>query len=395
MVMPAIQKSVRRTDAYQAEEPLVVVEVSVNGVPGLRLASDVATPSPASLGARHAGDLFALGKEVRAGDEHSADDELPADDACRTDDACRAGAEARAHALVRSAVPVPSGLPAPAGVLAQASHENFPVALRLLPARERAQLMAVYGFARLVDDIGDELQPAEARPAALDWVVHELARARRHEATHPLFTALEEVLDLGDPVVAALEDLISANRLDQVTARYETYEDLLASCALSANPVGRLVLAIFGADSADRLACSDDVCTALQLAEHLQDLGEDARRGRIYLPAEDRRRWGCDEQDLLAPTASVALRQLVADYTRRARRLLGAAVALSDGLALRHQIALAGFAGGGLAALDAIADADFDVLATACHPSRHRVLAHGGRLLLASRRQNRGARGVR
>lgn len=331
---------VRLSNGY-VEEPLVVVEVSHNGVPVLQPAPGVETPSPSS------------GHSLLAGE------------------------------------PAPSGAPAPAAVLARASQENFPVALRLLPAPERDRLVAIYGFARLVDDIGDELLPVEARPAALDWAEQELERARRHEATHPLFVALSTVLDLGDHVVAAMEDLITANRLDQVISRYETYDDLLASCALSANPVGRLVLAVFGALSAERLACSDDVCTGLQLAEHLQDLAEDARRGRIYLAAEDRRRWGCDEQDLLAPTASMPVRQLVADYARRARELLGSVGPLAEGLAVRHQLALAGFAAGGLAALDAIADAEFDVLGVTCRPSRWRLVVHGGRLLLAPIPQER------
>lgn len=338
---------VRLSNGY-VEEPLVVVEVSHNGVPAMRSASGVVTPSSAS-------GRTALGG-MRAPDGGGA----------------------------------PAGVPLPAAVMARAAHENFPVALRILPAGERRQLMAVYGFARLVDDIGDELQPVEARPGALDWVEQELERARCHEASHPLFVALGDLLDTGGPVVAqALADLIAANRLDQVRSRYETYDDLLASCALSANPVGRLVLAVFGALSAERLACSDDVCTGLQLAEHLQDLAEDARRGRIYLAAEDRRRWGCDEQDLLAPTASMPVRQLVADYARRARELLGSVGPLAEGLAVRHQLALAGFAAGGLAALDAIADAEFDVLGVTCRPSRWRLVVHGGRLLLAPIPQER------
>ncbi|MDA8070326.1 MAG: squalene/phytoene synthase family protein [Actinomycetota bacterium] len=342
------------------KEPLVVVEVSHNGVPAMPPASDVAAPSPGTGRSALGGVRAPMGVRGAGG--------VPP---------CQAQQD-------------PAGVPVPGAVLARADHENFPVALRILAAAERRQLMAVYGFARLVDDIGDELQPVEARPGALAWVEQELERAQRHEASHPLFVALGELLDTGDAVVLqALRDLIAANRLDQVTSRYERYDDLLASCALSANPVGRLVLAIFGAGSEERLALSDDVCTGLQLTEHLQDLREDARRGRIYLAAEDRRRWGCDEEDLLASTASVAVRRLVADYARRARELLGAAVPLADGLAPRHQVALAGFAAGGLAALDAIAEADFDVLGVACRPSRARLVIHGGRLLVATLRQRR------
>ncbi|MGH9097803.1 MAG: squalene/phytoene synthase family protein, partial [Acidimicrobiales bacterium] len=206
--------------------------------------------------------------------------------------------------------PASPTLPGTAEVLAQAGRENFPVALGFLPAKVRHRLMAVYGFARLVDDVGDEVGGDVT--AQLDWLEEDLARAATGSAVHPLLQRLTPLLvDLGLPL-DPFRRLIEANRRDQRVRRYQTFEDLRAYCALSAAPVGELVLGIFEVSTAERRAWSDDVCTALQLVEHLQDLGEDARRGRVYLPAEDLARFGCPESDLYAPTASPELREVVA-----------------------------------------------------------------------------------
>lgn len=268
----------------------------------------------------------------------------------------------------------PVTLPTVPAVLARAAGENFPVALRLLAASDRRHLMAIYGFARLVDDIGDELPPGADRERALDWVEWELERALAGRATHPLLQEMGRTASATGLPAQPLRDLVAANRLDQMLTHYRTYDQLMGGCELSANPVGRLVLGVFGALTPARAALSDDVCTGLQLAEHLQDVGEDARRGRVYLAEEDRRRWGCADDDLLAPHAGEALRGVVATYTARARHLLLSAVPLAASLTGRHRLALAGFAAGGLAALDSIEAAGYDVLGTPCRPAR-RVLA--------------------
>src|SRR6185437_9115851 len=117
-------------------------------------------------------------------------------------------------------------------------------------------------------------------------------------------------------------DLIAANRQDQVVSRYPEFGDLEDYCRLSANPVGRIVLHVFGAATPEREALSDRVCTALQLAEHWQDVAEDLRAGRIYLPQEDMERFGCTEDDLAAPRATPEARALMAFEERRARGLL-------------------------------------------------------------------------
>ena len=118
-------------------------------------------------------------------------------------------------------------------------------------------------------------------------------------------------------------DLIAANQQDQIVTRYETFDQLLEYCTLSANPVGRIVLLVFGCSTPGREQLSDSICTGLQIAEHLQDVAEDLRAGRVYLPADDLRSHGCTEQDLAARTASAPqLRRLIAARGRPGWMLL-------------------------------------------------------------------------
>jgi squalene synthase HpnC len=165
-------------------------------------------------------------------------------------------------------------------------------------------------------------------------------------------------------------DLLEANRMDQRVTRYRSFGDLVDYCMLSAAPVGRLVLAVFGASMPERITLSDEVCIGLQVVEHLQDVGEDARRGRIYLPAEDMERFGCTEAELLATDSSPALRRLVAMEVSRARSLLASAVPLAASLRFRPRAAVVGFGAGGTAALDSIEQAGYDVLKQHCSPHK-------------------------
>lgn len=247
-----------------------------------------------------------------------------------------------------------------------ASAENFPVASRLLPRRQRAHLMALYGFARLTDDIGDE--STGDRLAELDWLEHELDRAFAGTATHPVLTRLEPTIRSCRLDRQPFLDLIEANRRDQWCTNYATWEDLLHYCTLSANPVGRLVLNVFDAATPQRIDWSDDVCSGLQVVEHLQDVGEDAGRGRTYLPADDLGRAGVAESDLRAPTTNPALRDVVATIADRARRLLASGAPLARSLHGRSRWAVAAFTAGGVSTLDALAAARNDVLA--CAPIR-------------------------
>jgi squalene synthase HpnC len=258
--------------------------------------------------------------------------------------------------------------------LAQARAENFTVASLLLPRETRQHLMAVYGFARMTDDVGDEA--IGDRLAMLDALQDELTLAARGEASHPILVSLTPTLGLPgvplDPFVA----LIEANRQDQLVTRYETFDELVDYCLLSAAPIGRLVLAIFEATTPRRVALSDDVCVGLQLVEHLQDVAEDAARGRVYLPQVELRAAGVDEVELTAGHASPALRRVVAVTSTRARRLLASGRELSGTLPLRARLAVGGYAAGGLAVADEISRARYDVLGTRCRPRRRTVLRH-------------------
>jgi squalene synthase HpnC len=266
----------------------------------------------------------------------------------------------------------PRGIPTATDVLGQAGAENFPVASRLLPARVRAHLLAIYGFARLADDIGDEADGD--RLAMLDWLDDELVRASEGRATHPLLVRLTPTIEACHLPLQPFQRLIEANRVDQHVDRYETWEQLLGYCELSANPVGELVLRVLDAATPERITLSDRVCTGLQLVEHLQDVGEDAERGRVYLPAEDLRRFECTVDDLLAERAAPRLRALVRYEATRIRPLLDAGAPLAASLPGRLRVAVAGFAAGGHAALDAVIDADGDVLGVRCRPRPDRVV---------------------
>ena len=245
-------------------------------------------------------------------------------------------------------------------VMAKAGGENFPVALRLLPRELRRHLEAIYGYARLVDDLGDEF-PGD-RPAALDWVDSELDALFSGSPRHPVFRRLAPMVQSFHVPREPFDGLLAANRLDQHKTRYETRQELLDYCALSANPVGHLVLAVFESSTPERLAASDAVCTGLQILEHLQDVAEDAEAGRVYLPAEDMARFGCSVEDLSAPEAGAGLRALVAYESAFARELIEEGFSLVRSLTGYARLAISGFVAGGLAGLDAIEKAGFEVL---------------------------------
>lgn len=267
----------------------------------------------------------------------------------------------RTAAIVEEPPPAPSADALPGvELLARARLENFPVALRLLPPRERVWLASVYGYARLVDDVGD-LHPGD-RPALLDWIEEDLERAYEGRAEHVLLRRLTPFLRDRDVPRDPFLRLLEANRVDQHVTRYRTFDDLVGYCRLSADPVGELVLHVFAAATPERIRLSDSVCTALQLAEHWQDVGEDYRRGRIYLPQDDLRRFGVVEDDLARDAPTESLRELMAYEVERARGLLAAGVPLVRSLAGRPRLAVAAYAGGGAAALDAVAACGFDVL---------------------------------
>lgn len=180
--------------------------------------------------------------------------------------------------------------------LAFGHYENFPVASLLLPQPQRDAIAAVYAFARQADDFSDEPLYAHDREGLLlDW----RARLDKPHGGHPVFLALEDARRRWQLPRQLLADLVGAFLQDCRRSRYADFDALLAYCKLSADPVGRLVLRVFKADGPGALRASDDICTALQLANHWQDLASDAQaRDRIYLPRVDMDRYGVDEAQL-------------------------------------------------------------------------------------------------
>jgi squalene synthase HpnC len=292
-----------------------------------------------------------------------------------------AGAAPRGAAGDRGADPSEALLTAfPAdALLARARGENFPVALRLLPRRLRAHLLAIYGFARLADELGDAY--GGDRLAALDALEVDLDRAFDGRALHPLLRQLAPTLRTCGLSRAPFARLVEANRRDQRIRRHASFDALLHSCELSANPVGELVLEVFGAATPRAVALSDRICSALQLAEHCQDVGEDFAAGRVYLPAEVLAACGCPEADLGAASASPPLREAVRRVAERARELLREGEPLLGELRGTARLAVAGFAAGGHAALDGLERIGFDVLGARARVRRRDLLRHAARLL--------------
>lgn len=279
------------------------------------------------------------------------------------------------------------------GTLDKAADENFPVAPFFLPRAWRDDLMAVYGFARLVDDIGDgDLAPggadagllgvaateADDTSVLLDALEADLHRVFDATPRHPLLLGLQPTVRRASLTPEPFLGLIAANRQDQLVKRYETYDDLLAYCELSANPVGRLVLSVTGTSTPERVRHSDAVCTALQIVEHLQDVAEDLGRDRVYLPAEDMKRFHVLEADLAAPTAGASVRALVAYEAERALNLLNEGTPLVGSVHGRLKLLLAGFVAGGKAAIRAIVAAEYDVLTGPPKPGKLQLLREVG-----------------
>jgi squalene synthase HpnC len=274
-------------------------------------------------------------------------------------------------------------------VAAKASAENFPVALRVLPSRFRAHLTALYGFARLVDDLGDEPLPGlpagtppeevtATRLHLLDQVEEQVRQVYEPGAPEPGLAVIRELKrTVQECAVPAqpLYDLIQANRQDQVVTRYETYQELEEYCGLSANPVGRVVLAIVGAATPERVAASDRVCTALQVIEHCQDVAEDLANDRVYLPRRDMERFGVTEADLARPSAARCVRDLVKFEADRAAADLNAGAPLVGTLKGWARLAIAGYVSGGRATLKAIEDGRYDVLSSTPRPGKKDTLA--------------------
>lgn len=247
-------------------------------------------------------------------------------------------------------------------VRGQERAENFPVALRVLPAPIRADLHAVYAVARTIDDLGD--RTSGDRTAQLQEFRSDLLRIwQGGRPRHPALESLVPTVRARQLAPKPFEDLIEANLLDQQQLRYPTFDDLRGYCRLSADPVGALVLSIFDQSTPAAIELSDRVCTALQLLEHWQDVAEDLRAGRIYVPQEDLITYGVTEDDLGRPHASPSVRALMRFEINRAVDLLESGAPIVGHLHGWAKIAVAGYVAGGRSAGRDLRSTGGDVLA--------------------------------
>jgi squalene synthase HpnC len=255
-----------------------------------------------------------------------------------------------------------------ADIAARAAGENFPVGSVLFPRQLRPHIRSLYCYARLVDELGDAYDGD--RLAALDELEREVDAAFAGEATWPVLRNVEPTIREFDLPREPFLRLIEANRMDQRIGEYATWADLKHYCVHSADPCGRLVLGVLRRlDDPELVAASDSVCTGLQLVNFLQDVPRDLELGRVYLPAEDRHSFG--DPPLDRPNED--LRTLLRFEAERAARLLAAGDVLRAGIGGRLGRAVALFARGGLAALDALESAGWDIFSSRPRPSRARL----------------------
>lgn len=242
-------------------------------------------------------------------------------------------------------------------------YENFPVASWLLPRRLREPVTAIYGFARSADDIADEGDlDADTRLRQLADYRTELEKIAAGIPTqHPIFQRLAKAIASHDLPLTLFSDLLDAFSQDVVKQRYVSFAELLDYCRLSANPVGRLLLRLFRAESRQQLAWSDAICSSLQLINHWQDIGHDWARGRVYLPQEDLDRFQVSEAQIAAGKTDENWRALLAFEVERARAMMLAGAPLTRTLPGRIGLELRLIVAGGLSILEKIEAVDYDI----------------------------------
>ncbi len=248
--------------------------------------------------------------------------------------------------------------------VARSHYENFTVASVLLPRKLVPHFHAVYAYCRWADDLADETAGGAESLALLDWWRGELNAAYDGEPRHPVLVALRETLRRFDIPRSLFLDLLVAFKQDQRKKTYATFDELLAYCRNSANPVGRLVLHLFECFDEERGRLSDEVCTGLQLANFWQDVARDHAIGRVYLPEEDRRRFDYRDEDLAARRFTPAFRELLRFEVERTRGFFERGRCLVNDLPRRARIDVDLFVRGGEATLDAIEAVGFDVWTT-------------------------------
>jgi squalene synthase HpnC len=245
--------------------------------------------------------------------------------------------------------------------LATHHYENFHVATFLLPKRLHQDFYNVYSFCRWADDLGDEFDDSAESLRLLGWWGEQLQIMSEGRATHPVFIALRGTVERRRLPIEPFRNLIQAFIQDQSVKRYETYAQLLDYCRYSANPVGRLVLYLFGYSDEERQKLSDATCTALQLANFWQDVAVDLGKGRVYLPLEALKHHGCPLEDVLARRATPAFRETMKEAVEVARGLFHQGLPLCRMVDRRLAVDLELFSRGGLRILGKIEEQDYNV----------------------------------
>jgi squalene synthase HpnC len=258
--------------------------------------------------------------------------------------------------------------------LARSHYENFSVASWFLPKRLRQHFFNVYAYCRISDDLGDEVGDPAASLCLLDQWEEQLDACFAGASRHPVFVALAETVRVCDIPKQPFSDLLKAFRQDQTVTRFPAFEDVLAYCRYSANPVGRLVLYVCGYRDAGRQALSDFTCTALQLANFWQDVSVDYGKGRIYLPLEDLRKHGVSEDDIAAGRNTPAFREMMRFEVERAREWFRNGLPLVEQVDRELAVDLQLFSRGGEEILDAIEKQDCAVLGRRPSISKSRKL---------------------
>ena len=246
--------------------------------------------------------------------------------------------------------------------LTRSHYENFSVVTRLTPRELRPAFAAVYAFCRWSDDLGDEIGDRDESRRLLAWWRGELAAMYRGETRHPVFVALADVVSEFAIPIDPFSALISAFEQDQEVANYSNFDQLLDYCRRSANPVGHLVLYLGRSFEPTNAALSDETCTGLQLANFWQDVARDLEIGRIYLPKEDRERFGVSEMDLRERRFTPQYRSLLEIEVSRARGYLLRGRPLIERLPRALAVDVDLFNRGGMAILDRIAARNFDTI---------------------------------
>ena len=259
--------------------------------------------------------------------------------------------------------------------LARSHYENFSVATWFLPKRLRQDFYNVYAYCRISDDLGDEVGDSAASLELLDQWQRELDACYDGSPKHPVFVALSESVRKFDIPKHEFSDLLVAFRQDQTVTRFETFDDVLAYCRYSANPVGHLVLYLCGYRDAERQQLSDYTCTALQLANFWQDVTADYAKKRIYLPLEDLRRFGVSEDDIMCSRNTPAFCAMMRFEVERAHDWFRRGLPLIANVNSELSIDLELFSRGGQEILRAIEKQDYAVLGNRPVISKPRKLA--------------------